>query len=70
VTPEKLKQRRRDCMRRAREKAAAEVTAKWLKENYGELIPMSLSPLMTLSAVLGGIALAGVIIVLVEYGVI
>ena len=72
MTPEKLKQRRCDRIKRAREKAAAEATAKWITENFSHrtLMPMELSPLMMLTAVFGGIALAGVIIALIENGVI
>lgn len=71
MTPEKLKQRRRDRIRREREKAALEFTAKWVKDACGGCMPMSMiSPLAMLSAMLGGIALAGVIVLLVEHGVI
>lgn len=71
MTPEKLKQRRRDRMRRERDKEAAELRAEWVKDAFGVCMPMSLiSPLEMLAAIFCGIALAGLIVLLVEHGVI
>lgn len=73
MTPEKLKQRRRDRVQRVRNKAADEETAKLVQklcEGWTPIHGMSLTPLAMVSATIGGIALAACIAMLIEHGVI